>query len=190
MKNKTFWAYFGIFTLCFIGGIVLFSSYFIVRVFGRVDFNAILFHLRFPLLDNENSANFIGDFILRVIIPSLFCAFCITFPKLIQKCVIWLYYWFLKAGFGKCVFAFVLFALCINVANNKLKITRYIKTQQELSSLYETHYKAFDSTALANFSTQNHQNLIVIFTESLESTFSAKNTPANGGGICIRPLAS
>lgn len=169
---------------------MLFSSYFIIRVFGRVEFNAVIFHLQFPLLDNDNSGGFVKSYILRVIAPSVFCAFCITFPHIIHKCVAWLYAWFLRASLPKFGLAFVLLALCVNVANNKLKISHYLKTQKTYSNLYEAHYKPFEAP-LTHTPTQN---LIVIFVESLESTFSAKATPlkvANrGGGITSLLLAN
>lgn len=169
---------------------MLFSSYFIIRVFGRVEFSAVIFHLQFPLLDNDNSSGFVKSYILRVIAPSLFCAFCITFPHIIHKCVAWLYRRFLRAGLPNLALAFILLALCVNVANNKLKISHYLKTQKSYSNLYENHYKPLEAP-LAQAPTQN---LIVIFVESLESTFSAKATPlkvANmGGGITSIPLTN
>lgn len=184
-------ANFIVFILCFSGALVFLSAYFIARNFQGADLGGILFHLQFPLLDNDNNANFISQYLKTVIVPSFILAFCVAFAhcaikmlKIFYEIVVlrFFYHFLLSKNGAKISLAVILFVLCLNMTNNKLKITRYIKTQQELSSLYETHYKAFDSTALANFSTQNYQNLIVIFTESLESTFSAKNTPANGGG--------
>ncbi|MGX2982027.1 hypothetical protein [Helicobacter sp. 23-1045] len=168
-----------VFALIFIGGVILFSSYFVKDIFGKVDFGQILFHLQFPLLDNNTP--FVGAFVKKVILPALACAFVITFPQITLKILTQFYAFLKRATLGKLAFAFALFALCLNITNNKLKITHYLKTQTEFSNLYETHYKPFDSANLAGFTPK--QNLIVILAESLESTFSSKNIPnTNGGG--------
>lgn len=169
------------FGLIFIGGIVLFSAYWVKNAFGSVNFSQILFHLRFPLLDNNTP--FVGKFLGQVLLPAFACAFFITFPQIVLKVITLFYVWLKKATISKVVFAFVLFALCLNVTNNKLKITHYLKTQESYSNLYEKHYQPFDSTNLVNFKPK--QNLIVILAESMESTFSAKNIPTQnwGGGI-------
>ncbi|MGX3011101.1 hypothetical protein ACWIUD_06005 [Helicobacter sp. 23-1044] len=171
-----------VFALIFIGGVILFSSYFVKDIFGKVDFGQILFHLQFPLLDNNTP--FVGAFVKKVILPAIACAFVITFPQITLKIIINFatkFYAFLKkATLGKLAFAFALFALCLNITNNKLKITRYLKTQTEFSNLYEAHYKPFDSANLTEFAPK--QNLIVILAESLESTFSGANIPNGGGG--------
>lgn len=176
-----------VFALCFCGALVFFSAYFIASSFGAVDFSQILFHLRFPLLDNENTI-FIGTFLKKVILPSFLIAFCVAFAPLVVKMLKlfyelillrFFYHFILRVKTAKIIFAVVLVALFLNMTNNKLKITRYFKTQQTYSNLYENHYKAFDTTSLQDFSRQNHQNLIVIIAESFESTFSSQNVPAN-----------
>lgn len=73
-----------VFALCFCGALVFFSAYFIASSFGAVDFSQILFHLRFPLLDNENTI-FIGTFLKKVILPSFLIAFCVAFAPLVVK---------------------------------------------------------------------------------------------------------
>ena len=203
IKNKL--ANLAVFVLCFSGGVVLFGAYFIVRHFGTVDFGQILFHLRFPLLDGDTP--FVAAFVKTVLAPSLVLSLCLAFPLEIYRFVRFRFlpfslkiYAFLskRATISKLAFGIALFALCLNATNNKLKITRYLKAQESYSTLYEKHYKAFDDSVLQGFSPK--QNLIVILAESLESTFSSQNIPAQsqyaqmgGGGVkvpCIRPLAS
>lgn len=183
-KIRTFFIYVAVFGLVFIGGVVLFGAYFVKDTFGNVPFSQILFHLQFPLLGNDTP--FVGKFVNKVIIPSFLCAFCITFTQLVLKIIIaTIGFLFQKATLGKVAFAFVLFALCLNITNNKLKITHYLKTQETYSNLYETHCKPFDSANLADFTPK--QNLIIILAESMESTFSSKNIPAQntGGGTLL-----
>lgn len=181
-------ANFIVFALCFCGALVFFSAYFIASNFGAVDFSQILFHLRFPLLDNDINTIFIGTFLKKVILPSFLIAFCVAFAPLVVKMLKFFYeiillqffyHFILRVKTAKIIFALLLFALFLNMTNNKLKITRYLKTQQTYSNLYENHYKTFDTASLQDFSRQNHQNLIVILAESFESTFSSKNIPAN-----------
>ncbi len=179
---KRNFANFIVFALLFSGGVVLFGAYFVVRYFGVVDFGQILFHLRFPLLDGDTP--FVSDFAKSVILPSFAVALCLAFPHQIYRFVRYHFlpfslkiYAFLskRATISKLALGIALFALCLNVANNKLKITRYLKTQVAYSTLYEQHYKAFDESALQDFTPT--QNLIVILAESLESTFSSQNVP-------------
>lgn len=166
--------------LCFSGALVMFGAYWLVKTFGVVDFGQILFHLRFPLLD-ENTP-FFDSFIGKVILPSFAISLFIAYPEFALKFLKFFYGFVLsqKAKVAKFVFALALFALCLNVTNNKLKITRYLSTQETYSTLYEEHYKPFDITNVQNFNPK--QNLIIILAESLESTFSAKNIPQWGGG--------
>lgn len=185
-----------IFVVVFCGLLTVFGAYFVREVFGGVGFEQILFHLRFPLLGEGTP--FVGKFINKVLLPAFVCAFVITFPQFSLKILakiatILVSAFFKKATLGKLSFAVVLFGLCLNISNNKLKITHFLKTQSKFSNLYETHYKPFDSANLAGFSPK--QNLILILAESLESTFSAKNIPqdllqiAQNGGGGARTLA-
>lgn len=195
MKTKfnfsSFCVNFIVFALCFSGAFVMFGAYWLVKVFGVVDLGQILFHLRFPLVD-ENTP-FVASFIKRVVLPSFALSFFITYTEFSIKCLKFIYevivlkffYNFVlsqKAKVAKCVFALALFALFLNITNNKLKITRYLNTQESYSTLYEEHYKPFDEVLLQDFSPK--QNLIIILAESLESTFSAQNIPQSklGGG--------
>lgn len=195
MKTKfnfsSFCVNFIVFVLCFSGAFVMFGAYWLVKVFGVVDLGQILFHLRFPLVD-ENTP-FVASFIKRVILPSFALSFFIAYTEptikflkfIYETIVLKFFYNFVlsqKAKVAKCVFALALFALFLNITNNKLKITRYLNTQESYSTLYEEHYKPFDEALLQDFSPK--QNLIIILAESLESTFSAQNIPQSqtGGG--------
>lgn len=80
-----------------------------------------------------------------------------------------------------------IFVASLYIINDRLQIVAYLKQKNNVSMLYENHYKPFDIANLAGFAPK--QNLIVILAESLESTFSAKNIPdyipkvaQNGGG--------
>lgn len=188
-----------VFALCFSASLVMFGAYWVAKSFGATDFAQILFHLRFFVFDG--TMPLVGSFVAKVLLPSFALSTLVTFTRPCVKIGVRFVKFFyqvvvLKFFCGvvlfnkinaKLAFALVLFALFLNITNNKLKITRYLSTQESYSTLYEEQYAAFDKQALANFTPK--QNLIVIFAESFESSFSAASTPKNGGGI-TRHLAS
>ena len=184
MTKKQIFVNLIVFVLCFSSALMMFGAYWVAKSFGATDFAQILFHLRFPLLDG--STPLVGSFIAKVLLPSFAVAMLVAFTqpcvKIGVKFAKFFYDFVLSnnAKIAKITFAVALFALFLNITNNKLKITRYLNTQESYSSLYEEQYAPFDKQALANFTPK--QNLIVIFAESLETTFSAASTPKNGGG--------
>lgn len=178
------------FLLVFCGVFVLVGAYWCQNTLGDVDFNAIVFHLQFPLLGN--GVPFVVEFILQVLLPSIIIALIITYASFVVRIISKIFQKskeFAKAFYQSCLkkpnitkiaIAVALFALCLNATNNKLKITKYLKAQMNYSQLYEEHYKAFDAANLADF--KPTQNLIIIIAESMESTFSGVNSPKLRGG--------
>ena len=167
-----------IFALCFILFILAFSADWLKMNFMHINIEQVLFHLRFPLLNK--STPFIKEFCIEVLFPSVVFAILVV---LIRKAL-----WQIVA-----ITAIFVASLCI--ANDRLQIVAYLKQKNNVSTLYENHYKPFDIANLAGFTPK--QNLIVIFAESLESTFSAKNIPNTIGGgeialllVNTRPLVS
>ena len=187
-KFGKFFANLSVFALVFAGLFVLFGAYWIKRNFEVSDFGQILFHLRFPLLGN--GVPMITSFCVGVILPSVFIAFFVAWgrlvvgfwcEKILPKIRSLAVYAFItkRSLIFKCVFALAIFALCVNMTVNKLRIKDYLRTQMQFSQLYEKHYKPFDMSLLTNFTPK--QNLIVIFVESLESNL-AYETGGGGGG--------
>lgn len=175
-----------VFIFCFLGGVVLFSSYWISKHFEVRDFETILFHLRFPLLGN--GVPLVGSYFLNVIFASFIVSFCIAWMRQSVRLLALIYNYAIKAfdkishfkvNIFRVVFAIALFALCVNMVINRFKIKDYLHTQTQYSQLYEEHYKSFN---LANFKDFSHsQNLIVILVESLESNL-ANHIAQNGVG--------
>lgn len=175
-----------VFVLCFFGGVVLFSSYWMTKHFEIKDFGMVLFHLRFPLLGN--GVPLVGSYLLNVVFVSFIIAFCIAWMRQSARILALLYSYVIKifdkiSGFKlnmfKVVFAIAIFALCTNIVINRLKIKDYLHTQQQYSQLYEEHYKPFDLANLKDFTPK--QNLIIIIVESLETTLTS-HIAQNGGG--------
>lgn len=193
MKNRIIgflaqnWANLIVFVLCFLGGVVILSSYWITKHFEVSDFGQILFHLRFPLLGN--GVPLVGSYLISVVLASAIIAFCIAWMQLTAKILSKFYSCCVRAfdRFGngktkafKIVLSLALFVLCVNVVVNRFKIKDYLHTQTQYSQLYENHYKPFDSANLAGFTPK--QNLIVILVESLETHLAAYTSENMGGG--------
>lgn len=195
MKNRILgflkqnWANLIVFALCFLGSVVILSSYWITKYFEVRDFGQIVFHLRFPLLGN--GVPLVGSYLFSVVFVSAIIAFCIAWMRVAVKILAYFYTCAIKAfdRFGnaktkafKIFLSIALFALCVNVVVNRFKIKDYLHTQTQYSQIYENHYKLdiAKSANLAGFTPK--QNLIIIFVESLESNLTTHTAEHTGGG--------
>ena len=149
-----------IFALCFASFALAFSADWLKMNFMGVNIEQILFHLRFPLV--SKSTPYIKDFCIEVLLPSVALAIFVIY---IRK--LWL----------KLALSIVIFIACIYIVEGKFEITAYLEQRKKVSDFYEKYYMPFDSANLTDFTPT--QNLIVIFAESMESTFSSKNIPTN-----------
>lgn len=150
-----------IFALCFISFALALSADWLKMNFINVGgIEQILFHLRFPLV--SKSTPYVKEFCIEVLFPSVVLAIFVIY---IRK--LWL----------KVVLSIMVFITCIYIVEDKFEIIAYLEQSKKVSDFYEKYYMPFDSANLANFTPT--QNLIVIFAESMESTFSAKNIPTN-----------
>ncbi len=134
--------------------------------FMDINIRQILFHLQFPLL--SKSTPYIKEFCIEILFPSVVLSLLVIYMR-----NIWL----------KAILSIVVFSACIYIVEDKFEITAYLEQRKKVSDFYENYYMPFDSANLSDFTPK--QNLIIIFAESMESTFSAKNIPATlrGGGI-------
>ena len=149
-------------------------------LFGAVSLEQILFHLSFPLEGADTKV--IRSFILKVIIPSLLLSVFMTSPyksiqfslKYLSLFIRWCKKYFLYLRFRYALCALLLIAVCI-IAERRLSISTFVvnAAQKQYSQFYEQYY-----VAPQPIHTDTPNNLIVIFSESLESTFSSKY----GGG--------
>ncbi len=171
MKNRIIgflaqnWSNLIVFVLCFLGGVVILSSYWITKHFEVSDFGQILFHLRFPLLGN--GVPLVGSYLFSVVLTSAIIAFCIAWMQLTAKILAKFYSCCVRAfdRFGnrktkafKVILSLALFALCVNVVVNRFKVKDYLHTKTQYSQLYENHCKPFDSANLAGFCTKTKFN--------------------------------
>ena len=186
---KQNWVNLIVFILCFFGGVVLFSAYWIAKHFEVKDFGVLLFHLRFPLLGN--GVPLVGSYLLNVVFVSFIIAFCLAWMRQSARLLAVLYGYMVmifdkistfKFNILKVFLSLILFALCINITINKFRIKDYLRTQTQYSQLYEKHYKSFDLANIKDFTPK--QNLIIILVESLESNLTnhIAISPKTGGG--------
>lgn len=184
-----------IFFISFLAGILYFGGKYFT--FGIL-FEDLLLIVAMPLVGTNNAVIelILKDSLIFVLLPSILCATFITFlPNIwhnyyIQKCYnatkeylrqIFSHSIALRLFIGICFFA-----IGFNVADKKLQIIDTINYYffEEYSTFYEENYT---KPNVADYKKpQNTRNLIVIFAESMESTFSSENNPIEsiemGGG--------
>lgn len=180
MRKKV--SLFIIFILSFVALVLLFSKGWVLRKFGGdITLNQVLFHLYFPL-DGVDS-NLTSSFIKNVILTSVAIALCITFSPQILSFLQYRALPNIKAFiknhtlFSQFSLCFVLLIIAFITLNKKFKIIEYVKSNlhKEYSTFYEENYVFYNKDSQQDSKKPN--NLIVIFIESMESTFSSKNIP-------------
>lgn len=156
---------------------------------------ALLFALFLPIAMERHGFWLVVAFEKRVLFPSVFIALITPYALALYQRIHARY-----AIARYLAFALPLTTILIGgaVANTKLHITHYIKSQAApFSSFYESNYIAPESSAFASAtpSTAPKQNLLIILAESLESTFatdsaavissSSSRAKIGGGGKCF-----
>lgn len=155
----------GVFVFCALCFTLAFSADWLKLHFMNVGIEQILFHLRFPLIDK--STPYISNFCIEVLLPSLGLALLVIYLRKTLQIVL----------------GAIICMASIYIVESKFEVLAYLEQRKIVSNLYENHYKKFDFTS--TFTPK--QNLIIIFAESLESTFSGANIPTktnnqSGGG--------
>lgn len=186
MKRKIWLC--GIFIISLIALLLLFGKSWILRAFGGdITISQILFHLQFPLSGAD--FYFVRSFILRVLMPSLLFALFITFLPYIVR-IVW--YRIIPNLFSfikrrplvlQSMLCFIILIVSLVGIDQKFKVLKYVKTgiYKEYSTFYEEHFATLSLPTLP----PKPRNLIVIFAESMESTYSSQNIPkiaSMGGG--------
>ena len=184
-----------IFFISFLAGILYFGGKYFT--FGIL-FEDLLLILAMPLVGTNNAVIelILKDSLIFVLLPSVLCAIFITFlPNIwrnhfIQKCYATTKE-YVRQIFSHSIALRLFIGICFliigfNVADKKLEILSTINYHffEEYSNFYEENYIKPNVADYKN--PQNPRNLIVIFAESMESTFSGENNPIEfiemGGG--------
>ncbi|MGX3011827.1 hypothetical protein ACWIUD_09780 [Helicobacter sp. 23-1044] len=184
MKQKLFSI--AIFFISFLAGILFFGAKYFT--FG-LSFEDLLVVVTMPLIGTNQVIIelILKDSLLLVLLPSILCAIFITFlpniwrNKFTHKCYIFIKQIFIKIFANSVVLRFFIcicfFVIGFILADKKLQITTAINNHYfaSYSTIYEENYI---TPKISDFKTpKNKRNLIVIFAESIESTFSSDNNP-------------
>lgn len=189
MKKKL--CFITIFLLSFLAGVLYFGEKY--YRFGLSIENLILVFAN-PIggTDKNVIRMLLWDTTTLIVIPSILLAIFIVFlPKIllhkyIKKCFEILLNFMQNAlarniSFSLCI-SLCFLIIAINRADSKLNFIESINykffNKPPFSQFYEEHYVAPN---IENFTAKNTRNLIVIFSESMESTYSGKNIHGGGG---------
>ena len=177
---------------------ILFSflARWLLNTWGNISMEGIVFHLKVPLTGTSNE--YIYGFILNVLIPTFILYIIIyifillvlknylIFEIIIKKINKKIY--FNLFGIHSKIYYQVVFLLSIFIINisigyviGKLDIKEYLKNQMTNSPFIEENYINPDDVNL--IFPKNKQNLIYIFLESMESSYTDIE---NGGGIYVK----
>lgn len=190
-----------VFLLSFLALLLLLSKWWLIKKFGGgISINQILFHLSFPLTGVDSK--FISSYLKNVVGISLAISLVITFApsifyflkdKVVPKILFFMKNHSLASRFCVC---FGLLVAAFIVIEKNFKVIKHFKSKKEYSNFYEENYAIVDKDALTSSkNAMQKRNLIIIFVESLESTFSSKNIPTalvarkttgGGGGISFK----
>ncbi len=182
-----------LFGLLFLIGVLTISSIrWAIRLFGGISVEEIVFHLKVPL--NGTDSNTIVEFIMFCLLPSLLLTALFVLgllwcrpnrqkrlemraEKQMQlngskwvKAVTVVPFYIPKPVFA--LVAFCVFGGGMLYANAELDVAGYLKNQNQRSTLIEEEYVEPRSVNLTF--PEKKRNLIFIFLESMESSFSSK----------------
>ena len=156
----------------FIAPLLLFSAWWMFRTWNNLTMDELMFHLTGPL--EGTSSDMIKEYLLQCALPTLviFVAVIISIVILRKKKFFYLFDGVLLVGL-----ILVSFGTVYTTAN-KLDLADYLDSQGTYSEFIDTNYVDPTETVL-NFPEQK-RNLIYIFLESMETTYTDKE---NGGGF-------
>lgn len=185
-----------VFFIAFFAGVLHFGAKY--YKFG-LSLDNLLFIFAEPLdgTDPNVVKMLLWDTTTHILIPSILVAIFIIFlPKILlhkwsKECYIFIQK-FLNAALLKHIsFSFCIsacfFIMAFDRADSKLSIAESIQNKLfrkvHFSNFYEENYI---TPNISDFSAKNTRNLIVIFSESMESTYSGANIPSELGGGLVR----
>lgn len=153
--------------LSFIGFVLALSARWAYDYFGLSCFEQIVFHLKVPL--EGTNTQFIGDWLRQCFLKGLVFAMVLGVP-----CFFPAY----GRYYGKiCVAGFL---CCIIYGLFKVKIVEYIINQWRRTDLYEKYY--VDGKKVRITFPEKKRNLILLYVESLETTYTSVE---NGGNYAL-----
>ena len=144
--------------IVFFSYMIFSSASWIVRKFGQVTYEQIVFHMNVPM---EAETKLINSFLQNTVMMAL---------------IITIIAWFISKKISPkklLAVAGVMFALSLVFAWQKMSISDILheyKSRSVMSNFYEEHYA--DPHNIELTTPNNKRNLIMIFAESMESTYA------------------
>lgn len=147
-----------------IGFLLLFSSKWALEYFGLSCFEQIIYHLKVPL--EGTNTEFISDWFKLCLSKSVLLSVICYLPSLFS----------LTYASNYIIIALVVFTSCLIYAAYLSGLLSFILNQFRKSELFENHY--VDANDVKITFPKQKKNLIYLYVESLENTYSSKE---NGG---------
>lgn len=155
-----------------IGFVLGTSADWAIHYFGMSCFEQIIFHLKVPL--EGTNTQFIKDWFKKCF-----------FKSFIFSCCIWLGSYLFKISFYEKLCKFILVS-CIIFGLFRVGIIEFIVNQFCKTNLYENYY--VDSRNVNIKFPKKKRNLILIYVESLETTYTSKENGGNYHSDLIKEL--
>ena len=152
------------FVLSLIGFALALSASWAFNYFGLSCFEQIIFHLKVPI--EGTNTQFVGDWIKKCFLKALILSLALWLPNAWEP--------YARLYGTVCLCCFV---SCIIYGLFKIGIVEYIMNQFRTTDLYEKYY--VDGKNVQITFPEKKRNLIMIYVESLETTYTSKK---NGGG--------
>ncbi|MBQ8663734.1 MAG: sulfatase-like hydrolase/transferase [Eubacterium sp.] len=153
----------GIFILVSVGFVLMFSARWAFSYFGLSCFEQVVFHTKVPL--EGTNTDFIGNWIRKCVIKGIICGAIITIPVgLIFEHIPYI------------IIGVIVFAVCIIYGLFKAGIVGFCINLFRTTKLYENYY--VDGKQVSITFPEKKRNLIVLYVESMETTYTSKE---NGG---------
>ena len=142
--------------------------------FANLKMDEIVYELRAPLEGTGNGM--VGDYLIKCLLPAIAAAVCFAVIIHWKRNRSWI------TAFRRVVFAAALLLLVIPSAYfiNKVKMASYIQNQFSDSDFIKNYYA--DPASVKITFPEKKRNLIFIYLESMEATFSGLE---NGGGTAV-----
>lgn len=156
----------------FIAPLLLFSAWWMFRTWKNLTMDELVFHLTGPL--EGTNTDLIREYVLQCVLPTIiiFVAVIILLVIFRKKKYFYLFDGVLLTGLILISFG------TFYATGNKLNLSEYLESQGTYSEFVDNNY-ANPTEITLNFPEQK-RNLIYIFLESMETTYTDKE---NGGGF-------
>ncbi|NLC55074.1 MAG: sulfatase-like hydrolase/transferase, partial [Erysipelothrix sp.] len=166
----------------FIGVLVVSSTNWFITTFDELSLDEIIFHLKVPM--TGSNSDFLLSYIKGPLLNSLLIFLLITsFYYIILRFLKYFEIKFTAKKLLTTIAITILLLYSFNYSYQALGFQDYIKNNLVTSTIYEEHYVK-PSEDLITFP-KNKRNLVYIFVESYESTFTSKDL---GGALSFNTL--